>query len=69
MILEIRHKASGNCGCYACGKVQDGWKNHPYTVYHKDENEKRGHQDPVCSIECAHKQVEYYKKINAHFAK
>lgn len=52
-MTKILVKSTGNCGCVYCGKVQDGWKNQPYTVWHKEENEKRGHNEPVCSIDCA----------------
>ena len=52
-MVEIRKTKSGNCGCFCCGKHQDGHKMHPYSVYHRADNEKRGHNDPVCSFECA----------------
>lgn len=52
-MIKILKKKTGNCGCMNCGKVQEGLKFHPYTVYHRAENEKRGHNEPVCSIECA----------------
>ena len=53
MDIKIKTLKSGNCGCMNCGIRQDGWKAHPYTVWYKSENEKRGHNDPVCSLECA----------------
>ena len=52
-MIQILKKKTGNCGCFNCGRVQDGMKMHPYTVWHKTDDEKRGHNDPVCSIECA----------------
>ena len=52
-MTKILVKKTGNCGCAYCGKLQDGCKMQPYTVWHKEENEKRGHNEPVCSIECA----------------
>ena len=51
--VKIKVKKSGNCPCYNCGKVQEGLKFHPFTVWHKRDDEKRGHNDPVCSMECA----------------
>ena len=53
MKVEIKVLKSGSCGCANCGRHQDGWRLHPYTVWHKADNEKRGHNDPVCSMECA----------------
>ena len=53
MKIEIRKQTSGNCECFNCGMLQDGHKMHPFTVWHKADNEKRGHNDPVCSMECA----------------
>lgn len=53
MIIKIKNKQSGNCPCVNCGKEQEGQKYHPYTLWHKEENEKRGHNEPVCSIQCA----------------
>lgn len=52
MVL-IKHTRSGNCPCMNCGKLQEGLKLHPYTVWHKNPNENRGHNDPVCSLKCA----------------
>ena len=60
IITKIQKKNSGNCGCFNCGKVQEGSKYHPITLWHKDEDEKRGHQLPMCSIECAE---EYAMKL------
>ena len=59
-MVKIINKKSGNCGCYNCGRLQDGWKMHPWTVYHKADGESRGHNDPVCCLECA---KEYSKKF------
>lgn len=53
MVAEIRKTKSGNCGCFFCGKTQEGLKMHPYTVWHREADQKRGQNDPVCSIECA----------------
>ena len=52
-MVEIRRQKSGNCGCFFCGRLQEGMKMHPFTVYHKADNEQRGHNDPVCSMDCA----------------
>lgn len=49
---KIKKKESGNCPCIWCGKYNDG-KMQPYTVWWKLDNEKRGHQEPACSEECA----------------
>lgn len=53
MKIQITNKKSGNCPCMNCGKVQEGLKLQPVTLWHKADNEKRGHQEPCCSIECA----------------
>lgn len=60
-MVQIIKKKSGNCGCMNCNKVQDGYKYHPYSVYHKAENEKRGHYEPVCSIECGKELAKNYQ--------
>lgn len=60
-MVNIIKKKTGNCPCCYCGKLQDGIKLHPYTVWHKEENEARGHNDPVCSIECAKAYAEKFK--------
>ena len=59
---KINTNKSGNCSCGYCGKVQDGRKMQPYTVWWKDENESRGHQEPMCSKECCEKFIEKSKK-------
>lgn len=56
---KILNKKTGNCGCINCGRIQEGTRMHPYTVWHKEENEKRGHNEPVCSRECA---AEYIRR-------
>lgn len=53
--IRIQKKISGNCGCFNCGKRQQGLKPQPYTVWYKFCNENRGHNAPVCSKECAEK--------------
>ena len=50
--FKIKNTSSGNCACRNCGKVQDGLKLQPFTVWWKEENEKRGHNEPMCSVEC-----------------
>jgi hypothetical protein len=52
-MVKIEVKRTGNCPCVNCGEVQDGYKMHPFNVWHKSINEKRGHNEPVCSIKCA----------------
>lgn len=53
MEKRIKRTSSGNCPCYNCGRLQPGSKMHPYTVWYKGADEKRGHNAPVCSAECA----------------
>lgn len=60
-IFKIKATTSGNCSCVFCGKVQDGLKMQPFTVWWKEENEKRGHNEPVCSKECANKYIKKYQ--------
>ena len=50
---KIKLTSSGNCNCFYCSKLQDGIKPQPVTLWYKVDNEKRGHQLPMCSIECA----------------
>lgn len=52
-IYRKLHKSTGNCGCFNCGKRQEGFKLHPYTVWYKFNDETRGHNCPMCSEECA----------------
>lgn len=59
-MVKIMVKKSGNCGCYNCGKIQEGGKLHPYTVWHRRIDENRGHNDPVCSMECAKEYAEKF---------
>lgn len=55
--FKIKNIKTGNCKCVYCGKFQEGLKMHPYTVWWKIEDEKRGHNEPVCSVECAKKYI------------
>ena len=66
MIIKIERKKSGNCGCANCGASQEGLKLHPYTVWWKSEGESRGHNDPVCCLDCA---MEYAKEIKERLVK
>lgn len=50
--FKIKNTKSGNCACRYCGKYQECDKLQPFTVWWREENEKRGHQEPMCSIEC-----------------
>ena len=52
-MVVIKTQKTGNWTCPNCGKTQPGMKMHPYTVWYKTEDEKRGHNLPVCSMECA----------------
>lgn len=64
MKVEIRKNRYGiNAGCLICGRRQDGWMPHPLVVYHKADNEKRGHNEPICSNECAERLVEKLKTL------
>ena len=60
--FKIKNSTSGNCACRNCGKVQDGLKLQPFTVWWKEETEKRGHQEPMCSIECCEKYIKRKEK-------
>lgn len=55
MKIEIRKngRLGANGCCRICNAQQEGYKAQPYIVYHKADNENRGHQEPVCSMECA----------------
>lgn len=61
MTAKITNKKTGNCPCMNCGKVQEGIKMHPFSVYHKEEDKKRGSYEPVCSVECAQELIKKYK--------
>ena len=63
MKIEIRKTKTGNCDCTMCGKRQEGLKMQPFTVWYKGDSEKRGCNNPVCSLECAEKFVEYLKSL------
>lgn len=65
MLVKIKNNHLGyNGACRNCGKYQkDGEENQPLIVYHKDDNEKRGHNSPICSLECAQA---YIAKLHAH---
>lgn len=54
---KIKNTASGNCECRNCGKTQQGLKLQPFTVWHKEDTERRGHNEPMCSIECCRKWI------------
>lgn len=53
MMIKIKHTRTGNCNCLNCKKIQEGRKYHPYTVWVKKDAELRGHNFPVCSLDCA----------------
>lgn len=61
MRVEIKHTKTGNCACMNCGKVQDKIAMQPLTVWVRYDNERRGHNNPVCSIECA---TAFIEKLN-----
>lgn len=62
MKVEIRKRVSGNGECAYCKKANIHRKLQPYTVWHKADNENRGHNEPVCSIECARALAEMLKR-------
>lgn len=64
MKVEIRKNSrlGANGGCWICNKIQEGGKAQPYIVYHKSDNESRGHQEQVCSMECAKLLAEKYRE-------
>lgn len=63
MKIEIKknNRIGHNGYCRTCGKLQDGWKAQPFIVWYIADGKKRGHNVPVCSIECAEKLVEILK--------
>lgn len=61
MKVEIRKRVSGNGECTCC-KKDNNRKDMPYTVWHKADNENRGHNEPVCSLECARALAEVLKR-------
>lgn len=64
MKVEIKKNRLGyNGSCTRCGKVQPGHTMQPLIVWYKGNTEKRGHNDPVCSKECAEKLSELYKSL------
>lgn len=63
MEIRIKKIVSGNCKCANCGKYQEGLKGQPFTVWYRSENEKRGHNVPVCSQECANKYAATLKEV------
>lgn len=57
-MVKIKKSRTGNCDCVNCGKGNGNYQ--PYTVWHKSEDEKCGHNEPVCSIECAKELAKKY---------
>lgn len=55
--FKIKNTSTGNCGCRNCGKFQNGKKQQPFTVWWKEDNEKRGHNEPMCSFDCCEKYI------------
>lgn len=63
-MTRIMKKKTGNCDCWKCGKSA-GDDYQPYTLWYKADDEKRGHNYPVCSTHCAYqlaKEIEGYNK-------
>lgn len=59
-MIKIKKIQTGNCDCVNCGKsAGDGYQ--PYTLWHKADDEKRGHNEPVCSMECARELAKDYE--------
>lgn len=64
MIVRILKNNKGyNCPCWNCGKEQEGRKKQPYLVYYKNKDEKRGHNLPVCSVECVERTIRGFARI------
>ena len=63
--MEVRLKRNTlgyNAGCDVCGKIQEGYKPQPLIIWYRKDNEKRGHNIPICCQECAHiKLLEFAK--------
>jgi len=56
MRVEIKKNCYGYNGyCRMCGEEQEGRKPQPLVVWYIGDGEKRGHNKPVCSRECAEK--------------
>lgn len=56
MVAKLKRNTLGyNAGCHNCGKTQDRLKAQPLIIWYKEDNEKRGHNLPICSQECASK--------------
>lgn len=51
--IKIKKTKTGNCPCRNCGAEQPGWNLQPYTIWHRGADEERGHNEPICSMECA----------------
>lgn len=66
--FKITTTKSGNCPCMNCGEIQPGMKYHPYSVWYKEDNEKRGHNLPVCSKSCGNNLIDHFKSKNAEDA-
>ena len=64
MTIKIIKKKTGNCGCAFCGATQAGLALHPYTVWIKEDEKKRGENFPVCSEYCANGFIESLKRKN-----
>ena len=59
-MIKIKKIQTGNCDCVNCGKSA-GNNYQPYTLWHKADDEKRGHNEPVCSMECARELAKDYE--------
>lgn len=58
-MVKIKKTRTGNCSCRNCGKGDGNYQ--PWTVWHKDEDETRGQNEPVCSRECAEALAKRFK--------
>lgn len=60
-VVITKNRYGYNGYCRMCGKEQEGRKPQPLVVWHIGDGEKRGHNVPVCSMECAEKLAEKLK--------
>ena len=60
-MFKIKKTRTGNCACVFCGKYTGEYQ--PYTLWHKADDEKFGHNEPVCSKECAEKLAKQIEEV------
>lgn len=57
MVKIIKNSLGMNARCFNCGYEQPGLKSQPINLYYKIEGERRGHNTPMCCVECANEYV------------